>query len=65
MAVNSPTRSDVSIDNHPAFTIEIPKRTARPIGTEDGFLLDVVIHNNLPLVGVFQSFTISRLTTFV
>lgn len=42
------------IEDHPALTIEIPKRSARPIGTEDGFLLDVVIHNNLPSVGFFE-----------
>ena len=52
------TRSDVLIEDHPALTIEIPRRTARPIGTEDGCLLDAVIRNSLPSVCVFKPFPI-------
>ena len=53
------------IEDHPGLTIEIPKRTARPIGTEDGCLLDVVIRNGLPSVGVFETFAITRLKATV
>lgn len=65
MKANSSTDSDVPIENHPAFAIEIPKRTARPIGTEDGFLLDILIRNNLPSVNRFESFAVTRLIAFV
>ena len=53
------------IEDHPALTIEIPKRTARPIGTEDGCLLDVIICNSLPSVGVFKPFAVTRPIAFV
>lgn len=56
--MNSSIHSDVPVENHPALAIEMPKRTARPIGTEDGFLLDVVIRNSLPSVSVLESFAV-------
>ena len=58
-------RSDVPIEDHPVLTIEIPNPTARPIGTEDGSLLDVVIHNSLPSVGAFESSAVIRMIAFV
>lgn len=64
MNASSPTRPDVQIEDHPALTLEIPKRTARPVGTEDGCLLDVVIYNSLPSVGVFKPFSVILPTTF-
>jgi len=45
--------------------IEIPKRTARPIGTVDGYTLGVVIRNSLPSVGVFGLLTVLRMIAFV
>jgi len=56
--VDSSAHPDVPIEDHPALTIEIPKRTARPIGTEDGYLLDVIVRNSLPSVGGFESLAV-------
>lgn len=65
MKGNSSNRSDVPIENHPALAIEIHKRTARPIGTEDGFLLDVAVRNSLPSVCIFESLAAIPLIAFV
>ena len=61
---NSSVRSDVLIESHPALTVEVPRRIARPIGTEDGFLLDVAVRNGLPSVDMFKTFAVIKLKTF-
>lgn len=63
--MNLSIRSDVLIEEHPALTIHISERAPRPIGTEDGFLLDITIRNSLPLVGTFESPAPIRQVTFV